>query len=84
MNAVVRALGIGTRLRAWTALLPVPLDPAGRPAGGPAPRTLAEAEEEIGRLRAEVVRLREREIVLKKSLGILSETPGSGMPGSRR
>ena len=32
MNAVVRALGIGTRLRAWTALLPVPLDPAGRPA----------------------------------------------------
>jgi hypothetical protein len=32
MNAVVRALGIGTRLRAWTALLLVPLDPAGRPA----------------------------------------------------
>ena len=52
--------------------------------GGLAPRTLAEAEEEIGRVRAEVVRLREREIVLKKSLGILSETPGSGMPGSRR
>ena len=38
----------------------------------------------IGRLRAEVLRLREREIVLKKSLGILSETPESGMPGSKR
>lgn len=32
MNAVVKALGIGTRLRAWTAHLPVLLDPAGRPA----------------------------------------------------
>lgn len=50
----------------------------------PAPRTLAEAEEEIADLRAEVVRLRERESVLKKSMGILSETPGSGMPRLRR
>ena len=48
------------------------------------PRTLSEAEAEIQRLRAENVRLREREIVLKKSLGILSETPESGMPGSTR
>jgi transposase-like protein len=48
------------------------------------PQTLAEAEKEIGRLRAEVVRLREREEILKKSLGILSETPGSGMPRSKR
>ena len=39
--------------------------------GGPAPQTLEEAQKEIGRLRTEVVRLREREIVLKKSLGIL-------------
>ena len=39
---------------------------------------------EIAALRAEVVRLREREIILKKSLGILSETPESGMPRSRR
>lgn len=55
-----------------------------RPAGnGERPRTLEEAETEIGRLRAEVVRLQEREIVLKKSLGILSETPGRGMPRSR-
>lgn len=56
------------------------------PKAGPAPKTMSEAEkdEEIRRLRAENIHLREREIVLKKSLGILSETPGSGMPGLRR
>ena len=51
---------------------------------GPEPQTLQEAMKENGQLRAEVVRLREREIVLKKSLGILSEAPESGMPKSRR
>lgn len=33
---------------------------------------------------AEITRLREREEILKKSLGILSETPERGMPRSRR
>jgi transposase len=57
---------------------------APRPAGsGERPRSLEEAETEIGRLRAEIVRLEERELVLKKSLGILSETPGRGLPRSR-
>jgi transposase-like protein len=51
---------------------------------GPAPQTLAEAEKEIGRLRAELIRMREREIVLKKSVGILSETPEGGMPRLKR
>ena len=41
-------------------------------------------DEEIVRLRAEVQRLREREIILKKSLGILSETPERSMPKSSR
>lgn len=49
-----------------------------------APQSLEEATQEIARLRGEVVRLQEREIILKKSLGILSETPGSGMPRSNR
>lgn len=49
-----------------------------------APASLEDANREIARLRAEVVRLRERETILKKSLGILSEPPGSGMPGSMR
>ena len=56
-----------------------------RPAGnGQPPRTLEEAEAENGRLRAELVRMQERELVLKKSLGILSETPGRGLPASQR
>jgi transposase-like protein len=58
---------------------------ARKPSGvGPDPQSLEEAMKENGQLRAEVVRLREREIVLKKSLGILSEAPESGMPRSRR
>ncbi len=52
--------------------------------GGPKPQTLEEAEQEIGRLRSEVIRMREREVVLKKSPGILSETPESGMPRLQR
>ena len=36
------------------------------------------------RLRAELIRMRERENVLKKSLGILSETLESGMPRFKR
>ena len=51
---------------------------------GPTPQTLEEAEKEIGRLRAELIRMREREIVLKKSVGILSETSESGMPRLKR
>lgn len=48
------------------------------------PQALEEAEQEIARLRSEVIRMREREVVLKKSLGILSETPKSGMPRLKR
>lgn len=47
------------------------------------PQNLDEATKEIERLRSELVRMQERENVLKKSLGILSETPGSGMPRSK-
>ena len=46
-------------------------------------RTPEEKDEEIRRLRAQLVRMQEREIILKKSLGILSETPESGMPRSK-
>jgi transposase len=48
------------------------------------PQNLEEATREIERLRAELVCMQERENVLKKSLGILSETPGSGMPRFKR
>jgi len=41
-------------------------------------------EAEIRRLRAENTKLLEQREVLKKSLGILSEVPPRGMPGSSR
>ncbi len=79
LAAIASELGVAEgRLYAWRRQY------APRPAGGgERPRTLEEAEAENRRLRAEIVRLEEREVVLKKSLGILSETPGRGLPKSR-
>jgi transposase len=55
------------------------------PATGPKRlRSMEELEAEIRRLRAENTKLLEQREVLKKSLGILSEVPPSGMPESRR
>jgi transposase-like protein len=47
-------------------------------------QTAEQKDELIAWQAAEITRLREREIILKKSLGILSETPERGLPGSRR
>ena len=46
-------------------------------------RSVAELEAENRHLRAENTKLLEQREVLKKSLGILSEVPPSGMPGSK-
>lgn len=80
VTEIARELGVPeSMLYAWRRkYAPWPVGIEGRP------RTLEEAEAENGRLRAEIVRMREREIVLKKSLGILSETPGRGLPTSKR
>ena len=80
VKAVAQELGLPAwQLYEWRKIY------APRPGeAGPAPKTLAEAEHEIARLRSEVMRMREREVVLKKSLGILSETPESGMPRLKR
>src|SRR5438045_997975 len=45
--------------------------------------SVEELEAEIRRLRAENAKLMEQREVLKKSLGILSEVPPRGMPGSK-
>lgn len=50
----------------------------------PKPERLAEMQAEIDRLRTENAKLLEQREVLKKSLGILSEAPPSGMPKSSR
>ena len=47
-------------------------------------RTVEELEAENRHLRAENAKLLEQREVLKKSLGILSEVPPSGMPGSNK
>ena len=80
VGAVARELGVAeSMLYDWRRKY------APRPgATTAAPQSLEEATQEIARLRSEVVRLQEREIILKKSLGILSETPESGMPKSKR
>lgn len=80
VKTVAKELGLPAwQLYEWRKLYaPRPGD------GGPTPQTLEDAVKENERLRTEVIRLRERESVLKKSLGILSETPESGMPRSRR
>jgi transposase-like protein len=61
VKTVAKELGLPAwQLYEWRKLF------APRPGeAGPAPQTLEEAEKEIGRLRGEVVRLREREVVLK-------------------
>jgi len=80
VRAIAKELGVtDSMLYEWRRLY------APRPgAEVGAPASLEAANEEIARLRGELLRMRERETVLKKSLGILSETPGSGMPGSKR
>ena len=68
-------------LHAWRRkFAPAPVGASG--SGGAL--SAEQKDEEIIRLRAELIRMREREIVLKKSLGILSETPESGMPRWKR
>lgn len=53
-------------------------------AATPAPSDIAELQEENRSLKAEVERLRQREEILKKTLGILSEPGTSGSNASRR
>ena len=80
VKTVAKELGIPAwQLYDWRKLY------APRPgAGGPAPQTMEDAMRENERLRSELIRMREREDALKKSLGILSETPERGMPRLRR
>ena len=80
--AVAQELGVTkSMLYRWRELYAPRPSGVEYPAG---PRTLEQAEAENRQLRAEVIRMRERETVLKKSLGILSETPESGMPRLKR
>jgi transposase len=48
------------------------------------PRSVIEIERENRELRTKLSEMEAREMILKKSLGILSETSGSGMPKWKR
>ncbi len=64
----------------WARTERVPDTPG---AGRKPRRSVEELEAEIQRLRTENAKLLEQREVLKKSLGILSEVPPRGMPGSK-
>ena len=75
---IAQQLGIKTdRLYAWAGEY--------RPPGGEgaAPLTPEQLQRENATLREEVERLREQREILKKSLGILSESPLRSMPTSK-
>lgn len=82
IKQIARELGVGdSLLYQWRRQF------APGPSGASAVKqeqTPEQKDELIAWQAAEITRLREREIILKKSLGILSETPERGMPGSRR
>ena len=79
VTEVARELGVSTfSLNTWKKVYGQATG-----VGSAAPATAAELAAENARLRADTARLRQREEVLKKTLGILSEVPPSGTTGSR-
>jgi len=70
------------RLSAWRRRFAPP--PPGGGGGGGAKRSAEQLELENTGLRRENQYLREQRDILKKTLGILSETPTSGLNGSTR
>jgi transposase len=82
VNLVAAELGIRPPLLyRWSHAERVATQPK---AGAKPGKTVEELERENSRLREENAKLLEQREVLKKSLGILSEMPPRGMPGSKR
>ena len=83
INEVARELGLtdGTLYR-WRCEYGVAARQGVVAPGGP--RSVTELEHENRDLRAKLADMEARETILKKSLGILSEAPGSGMPKWKR
>ena len=79
---VAHELGLHVNLLyAWKHRL-CPSAPEG--AEGQKPTTLADAQVQLEAAQREIRRLREQRDILKKTLGIISETPSSGTSGSTR
>jgi transposase-like protein len=81
-RVVGEELGItANRLYAWRKLVPTV---AGGRATVAKPGSVADLQSQLDASQREVRHLREQCIILKKTLGILSEPPASGMNGSTR
>lgn len=82
-TVVGEELGIdANRLYAWRKL--VPAAAGGVAAAAAKPRTVADLEQQLEAAQRELRHVREQCLILKKTLGILSEPPASGMNGSTR
>src|SRR5205814_693930 len=82
-TAVAAELGIQPqRLSMWKRRFAPP--PPGGEGGGGAKRSAEQLETENASLRREIDYLRQQRDILKKTLGILSETPTNGLNGSTR
>lgn len=68
----------------WARAERLPANTSSPPPGQKRLRSVEQLEAEIRRLREENAKLLEQREVLKKSLGILSEVPPRGLPGSNR
>jgi transposase len=80
---VAAELGIASqRLSAWRRRFAPP--PPGGEGGGGAKRSAEQLETENSSLRREIDYLRQQRDILKKTLGILSETPSNAFNGSTR
>lgn len=80
VTQVARELGVSTfSIHAWRRKRRSQID-----LKAPLPRTVEGLEEENRRLRQELDRSRQREEILKKSLGIVCEPPASAMRSSIR
>ena len=80
---VAAGLGIKSqRLSAWKECFGPP-PPGGEGGGGPK-RSAEQLEVENTSLRREIEYLHQQRDILKKTLGILSETPTNGLNGSTR
>jgi transposase-like protein len=81
---VAQELGLDpNRLYAWKKCF-APADAGGKAAAGAKPGSTADLQAQLDAAQRELRHVREQCLILKKTLGILSEPAASGMNGSTR
>jgi transposase-like protein len=83
-ETIAKELDINSNLLyAWKKRF-APADAGGRAAAGAKPATLAEAQAQLDAAQREIRHLREQRDILKKTLGIIAESPLNVTNGSTR